>query len=257
LTAEKSYIYKEFKTKNEMKKQFYILKVLLTILLFPFISKAQTNYEDVVYLKNGSIIHGIIIEQIPNKSIKLQTRDGNVFVYKIDEIEKMTKEQVKSSKNNNTNLNNDEIKHSGYTNITEMNFGLGLGQYSSDYSFGIQTINGYLFNPYFSMGIGIGVDRYKNVTFVPLFADLRVNFLQTNVTPFLSGGIGYSLGTDKVNKGGLLVNPALGVKFFVSSKAALNFSIGYRLQENSFTYYYYGTYKESSGYLNFKLGATF
>jgi sRNA-binding regulator protein Hfq len=49
----------------------------------------------VVYLKNGSIIKGQIIEQIPGSTIKLQTKDGSVFVYKVDEIEKMTREQAK------------------------------------------------------------------------------------------------------------------------------------------------------------------
>ena len=52
-------------------------------------------YQDVVYLKNGSIIRGMIIEQIPNKSIKIQTKDGNVFVFEMDEIEKITKEVSK------------------------------------------------------------------------------------------------------------------------------------------------------------------
>ena len=51
--------------------------------------------QDVIYLKNGSIIRGLIIEQIPNVSLKIQTADGSVFVYKIDEIEKMTKELSK------------------------------------------------------------------------------------------------------------------------------------------------------------------
>ena len=43
-------------------------------------SKAQANYEDVVYLKNKSIIHGTIIEQIPNESIKIETKEnsGNI-----------------------------------------------------------------------------------------------------------------------------------------------------------------------------------
>lgn len=51
------------------------------------------QYVDVVYIKNGSIIRGIIIEQIPNVQIKIQTKDGSIFVYKMDEIERMTKEQ--------------------------------------------------------------------------------------------------------------------------------------------------------------------
>jgi len=48
--------------------------------------------QDVVYLKNGSIIRGLIIEQVPNVSIKIQTSDGSVFFYKMEEIEKITKE---------------------------------------------------------------------------------------------------------------------------------------------------------------------
>lgn len=55
----------------------------------------KPEYQDVVYLKNGSIIRGMIIEQIPNKSIKIQTKDGNVFVYEMDEIEKITKEAAR------------------------------------------------------------------------------------------------------------------------------------------------------------------
>ena len=52
------------------------------------------QYEDVVYLKNGGILHGTIIEQVPNVSIKIKTKDGNVFVYKMEEIMKMTKEET-------------------------------------------------------------------------------------------------------------------------------------------------------------------
>ena len=76
-------------------------------LLFAFafnalLSIAQTNYEDVVYLKNGSIIHGIIIEQIPNESLKIKSGQ-NIFVYKISEVQKITKEEVESSPSNNNN----------------------------------------------------------------------------------------------------------------------------------------------------------
>lgn len=46
--------------------------------------------EDTVYLKDGSIIHGTITEEVPGKSIKIQTNDGNVFVYKMKAIEKIT-----------------------------------------------------------------------------------------------------------------------------------------------------------------------
>lgn len=55
----------------------------------------KSDYIDVVYLKNGGVIKGMIIEQTPNVQIKIQTKDGSIFVYKFDEIEKITKEQSK------------------------------------------------------------------------------------------------------------------------------------------------------------------
>jgi len=80
-------------------KKIFVLLCLLS--LFLLTTKAQ-NYEDVVYLKNGSIIRGLIIEQIPNQTIKIQTKDRNVFVFNIPEIEKITKEEIQNiSKTNN------------------------------------------------------------------------------------------------------------------------------------------------------------
>lgn len=54
------------------------------------------QYIDVVYLKNGSVIKGIIIEQIPNEKLKIQTKDGSVFVYKMEEVAKIAKELADS-----------------------------------------------------------------------------------------------------------------------------------------------------------------
>lgn len=71
-------------------------KLIFTLFLF-FLSASfiySQQYEDVVYLKNGSIIHGTIIEQVPNESIKIKTKDGNVFVYSTEEISKITREET-------------------------------------------------------------------------------------------------------------------------------------------------------------------
>jgi len=53
---------------------------------------AQDQKQDVVYLKNGSIIRGYIVEQIPNQTIKIKTSDGSVFVYSMNDVERITKE---------------------------------------------------------------------------------------------------------------------------------------------------------------------
>lgn len=60
-------------------------------------SQAYVNAQtmrDVVELKNGSVIKGIIVEQTPPEKIKLQTADGSIFVFRYDEILKMSREEV-------------------------------------------------------------------------------------------------------------------------------------------------------------------
>jgi hypothetical protein len=76
--------------------RFKFTFVILSFFLF-LQSYGQINYSDVVYLKNGSIIRGVIIEQVPNQSLKIKTLDKSVFVFKFDEIEKMTKEESESN----------------------------------------------------------------------------------------------------------------------------------------------------------------
>ena len=70
------------------------LLILFAFILISIGAYAQNNMRDVVYLKNGGITKGIIIEQVPNQSLKIQTADGSVFVYKFSEIERISKEGI-------------------------------------------------------------------------------------------------------------------------------------------------------------------
>lgn len=119
-------------------------------------------------------------------------------------------------------------------------------------------MNGYLINSHFSTGVSVGIDRYKNVTFIPIMLDLRWYILNKKVTPVLSAGLGYSLSSDKDNKAGYIANPSLGLKIKVSRSTALNFSFGYRIQNNSYPRYYYGNIiHETATFVNFKTGVSF
>lgn len=88
-------------------KAYFLAGWTLFCMMLVANANAQGNMEDVVYLKNGSVIRGIIIEQIPNKSIKIQTRDGNILAYDFGEVEKITKEESKVS------LLENRTKHGG------------------------------------------------------------------------------------------------------------------------------------------------
>ena len=43
---------------------------------------------NIVHLKNGSVIKGLIVEIILNEKIKIETPDGSVFVYEMSEVER-------------------------------------------------------------------------------------------------------------------------------------------------------------------------
>ena len=70
--------------------------------LFAFLLSVVSNFaiaqtmRDVVMLKNGSIIKGIITEQTPPKELKIKTADGSIFVYKYEEIDKISREEIPS-----------------------------------------------------------------------------------------------------------------------------------------------------------------
>jgi len=67
---------------------------VLLILAMPSVTLCRSgDMQDVVYLKNGSIIRGIIVEQIPQESIRIQTVDGSVIVYGMNEIARITREK--------------------------------------------------------------------------------------------------------------------------------------------------------------------
>lgn len=71
-----------------------ILTLICLLILIPELY-SQQQMEDVVYLKDGSIIRGMIVEQIPNVTLKIQTRDGSIFVFPMEKVEKITKEPRK------------------------------------------------------------------------------------------------------------------------------------------------------------------
>jgi hypothetical protein len=66
---------------------------ILLILLLGVSSSFAQEYEDVIYLKDGGVRRGLILEQVPNKSVKLKTSYGEIFVIKWSEISRIVKEE--------------------------------------------------------------------------------------------------------------------------------------------------------------------
>ena len=58
---------------------------------------AQPSTHDVIYLKNGMVVKGTIVEIIPNERVTLQTTDGRTYMYLMSEIDRIAKETDQSS----------------------------------------------------------------------------------------------------------------------------------------------------------------
>lgn len=216
----------------------------------------NADLQDVVHLKNGSIVRGTIIEQVPGESLKIETRDGNVFVYKMDEIDKMTREKSAASFGMRPKF---EAKPKGYAGFIETGYGFGvgkdpmLGSFVNRYE--LDIINGYQINPYCFVGLGVGFNLFlghlaedfdedisdKDVISLPIFAHTRFNFIDRDVSPFIALNIGYNISTKKKEQigsnaeyalqGGLIFEPSLGVAIRTSNKNSVTVGIGYSLME--------------------------
>ena len=110
-----------------MKRLIFVICAILCSSLFV----SAKDFREVVYLKNGSIIKGIILEQIPNETIKIETSDGSVWVFQMSEVLKITKEF--SSRNSTMRMNRhgerDEFKTNGYKGFVDVGGAFGVGTY--------------------------------------------------------------------------------------------------------------------------------
>jgi hypothetical protein len=66
---------------------------LAAILLATSAAFAQTPSVDILYLKNGSIIRGQVTE-LNSSAVKIKTADGSLFVYSMNDVDKMVKESA-------------------------------------------------------------------------------------------------------------------------------------------------------------------
>lgn len=229
-------------------------KLFLLFVFCCFAAAVSAQYVETVHLKNGSIIHGTIIEQIPNQKLKIQTGDGNVFVYSFDEIEKITKETEFSKPfyRSNSNRNFQQPRTPRYQGSVDFGYSVGVGDWESD-RIELSTSHGCLVNPYFYVGAGLGVHYYYDgsAVAIPIFADLRGNLMKGNIKPFLNFRIGYSV----CDIEGLYLSPSVGV-----SINRFDISLGYSLQKARLyvsSYYYSWEESVNVGAVTFKLGVRF
>jgi hypothetical protein len=237
--------------------------LLLVFALVCDLTYGQYNMEDVIYLKNGGIVRGEIIQNLPNQSLRIKTKDKKVFVIIHDDIEKMTRENIVEEQKTNAS-NKSPYKKRGLINFTEVNYNIGTGEVKSEYSninnetrsFGFRSVTGYQFNEYMSLGLGIGIEGLGNETLLSTSIDLRATISEGKVSPvfILNAGTGVD---PRDNFGLLIINPQFGIRIYISKNVAYLLNFGYKWQEiertfNPFPYSITNTYmKEEKVYFKY------
>ncbi|MDO4758056.1 MAG: hypothetical protein Q4A18_02185 [Rikenellaceae bacterium] len=234
-----------------MKKFLFVFAALVMVAGF---AMAQ-SYQEVVYLKNGSVIRGVVIEQVPGVSLKVQTSDGSIFAYPMSDVEKITKEvPVTTQYKAAASLSSNGLVR-GYRGFVDAGYSVGVGDGDGADFAAVTTSHGYQFNRYIFLGGGVGAHYYYDAELVsfPIFVNFRTDFVDAKASPFVDVKGGYSVGDVEGPFAGL----SAGVRVSLKNSKALNISIGYAEQGVESYYYYSDSDWEWFGAVTLRFGFEF
>lgn len=239
-----------------MKKHFNLLKTGVIIIVFSLLSAgtilAQNKMQDIIYLKNGSILHGTISEIKINESVTLLSNCGDTWVLKqsdIDRIEKvpLTRNQVKREMPQETK---DYMQNRFYSGL-QLGFLFGGEMETPFPALSLMFMNGYQFDFGLSAGVGLGIDLMSEIS-MPVVGELRYTFLKSKVSHFVFFQGGYSFALQDPDpydydyydyyesnidsKGGYILNPGIGYRINLNEKKAFLLNIGYKYMQIKHTY---------------------
>jgi hypothetical protein len=206
---------------------------------------AQKNVTDMVFLKNGTIIQGRIIQTDSAKGVRINNDCGS-YLFHFQEID-----SLKFNFHNNLFAS----KTKGYYNLSSVGLLFGEGEDGYMPYPSLTSVNGYQFNKHWFAGIGIGFENYQWSVF-PLFAQASYYFGAENFTPYAALKFGYTFplenkqlnnyNTPEKTFGGLSTNPEIGIRVAMGTKTAFVCSLGYHFQKLSYEANYYDYFNASN-----------
>lgn len=174
-----------------------------------------------------------------------------------------------------------------YFNRTEAGISFGVGSYKADVLNGVQkrlknnelvlafqTVNGIAYHGRVGLGLGIGVELWKDGLFFPLFGQLHYDLKPRDNTFFgqvsLGSGIGtrYSTSFYQQGSGGLMFQAGIGYKMKVYKRLRFYYEVFYKYQSvysayedkvstTDTTYSRNVDYKVPMNFVGFKIGISF
>lgn len=220
-----------------MKKASISLLLLASLLLVSsWVSAQAPASPDVLYLKDGSVIRGTLIESITGSHVRFKNLEGDVRQYPMNEVDRT---QV-AGKNNRPAV---ELKGIGYSHSTNVGMMIGNNGYHTSAGPSFQTINGIRIGQHWSTGIGTGIEDFGYGAQLPIFAQGRFTPLKGAASPYVDAMAGYTIGlrrnqysdfsgyfaTDQ-NKGGVTAGVGAGVRLMAGPRFGFTVGMGYRFQ---------------------------
>ncbi len=75
-----------------------MLRLILVFLVMSFaMDAAQAQVESAVYLNDGSVVRGVIIEEVPGQFVKIRLSDNRVLTYKAHQIMEIVRQPIPES----------------------------------------------------------------------------------------------------------------------------------------------------------------
>lgn len=214
-------------------RNFFLPALLAFLFLGLQVSAQQPAIgNDILYLKDGSIIKGTIMEYIVDSHVRIQTAEGKVHEFPYDQI---SKKRVRAAKHV-------EVKPRGYYNETSVGLLIGRSIWWQPAQATIQMVNGYQINRRVMTGFGVGVEWFYGNSYMPLFFEGRYNLRTKAFSPFVVANAGYNapfLNDNNTNnwgggaghKGGLMGSVRVGIRNFPKKDFGYSLSFGYRFQQ--------------------------
>ena len=216
-----------------------LLIAALILITTTFLSGQEVDH---VYLKTGSVIRGNIMEIDPADHVKIQDLCGNIWFYKIDQVEKISAEPYEQQ-----GVQKEAIGFGpGFVNMTSLGFLAGSSNNMQVAPFSLLMVNGWRNSLGLFTGAGVGIE-FLSTNYMPLFLDLRYDLPGKDVVPYVVAKGGYSLpltsgyseyDIEYAYDGGPLVAAGVGLKIRTRSHFAWDIGLMYRYQQTSYTEIY-------------------
>ncbi len=194
-------------------------------------------HDDLITLKNGSVLRGHIISQSTDEGLLLRTLDGQEISFSGDQIERIERRSAiyrrfspKYEWGRKPNLT---LPPGPYWGLA-----FSLGASTDGASPALDFHLSYRWHSWLQGGMGVGLHSYAGGLIVPVFGQLSGSLTRWRVAPFYQLQAGYGLPTSFSSwrvlefRGGLMVHPALGIRWKTTRGRHLVLSLGYRGQDS-------------------------